>query len=415
MNVFLWVVLPYLAIGVFVVGHVWRWRHDQFGWTSRSTQLQERRLLKWGSPAFHYGTFAAIAGHVIGVLIPESWTRAVGLPEYAYRWFSAGAGTLAAVLVIGGVVILAGRRLLVPRVRATTSRVDYVALVLLLVIIVTGVVPTLFVNLLGPGYDYRTSVAPWFRGLFVFHPDVTAIAAAPIVYKVHAASAWLIWALWPFSRLVHAWSAPLWYLWRPYVVYRSRRPARPAEPGTAGRRWRKISVLRARDGKIAALIHRSRDRGNWHFIGECQCRNISFILLLHESPYMGGRENGKFPGRSGQMIHVAGPTDLLWTVSVGMGFAVIAVVIILLNLLLKSVRALDSRVDEVWSTAVGVFAHTVTVAPQLRKAEQTVGGLISAIKAGPAAPAAPGAAAPASTSSAPTRPPAFRPPPGRRW
>jgi len=85
-------------------------------------------------------------------------------------------------------------------------------------------------------------VAPWFRGLFSGSPDVTAIANAPVVYQVHAASAWLIWALWPFSRLVHAWSAPVWYLWRPYVVYRSRVATRPAEPGTSGRRWRRIGV-----------------------------------------------------------------------------------------------------------------------------------------------------------------------------
>jgi nitrate reductase gamma subunit len=195
LQIFLWVGLPYLALGVFVVGHIWRWRYDQFGWTSRSTQLQERRLLKWGSPIFHYGTFAAIAGHIIGILIPESWTRAIGIPESAYRWFSAAAGTLAAVLVIAGVVVLAGRRLLVARVRATTTTVDWVALILLL-----------------------------------------------IIYQVHAAAAWAIWAVWPFSRLVHAWSYPLWYLWRPYIVYRSRRAVQPAEPGTGGRRWRKIGV-----------------------------------------------------------------------------------------------------------------------------------------------------------------------------
>ena len=89
-----------------------------------------------------------------------------------------------------------------PRVRATTSPVDYLALILLLIIIITGVVPTIFINLLGHGYDYRTTVAPWFRGLFSGSPDVTAIANAPVVYQVHAASAWLIWAVWPFSRLV---------------------------------------------------------------------------------------------------------------------------------------------------------------------------------------------------------------------
>ena len=241
-EILLWVALPYLALGIFVVGHAWRWRYDQFGWTSRSTQLQERRLLKWGSPIFHYGTFAAIAGHVIGILIPESWTRAIGIPEGAYRWFSAAAGTVAAVLVIAGVVVLAGRRLLVPRVRATTSSIDYVALILLLAIIITGILPTLFVNLFGSGYDYRTTVAPWFRGLFTGDPHVTEIAHAPVIYQVHAASAWVIWVVWPFSRLVHAWSYPLWYLWRPYVVYRSRRATPPAEPGTGGRKWRRISV-----------------------------------------------------------------------------------------------------------------------------------------------------------------------------
>ena len=117
-----------------------------------------------------------------------------------------------------------------------------VALILLLVVILTGIAPTIFVNLLGHGYDYRTTVAPWFRGLFTGSPDVHAIATAPLIYQVHATAAWLIWAVWPFSRLVHAWSYPLWYLWRPYIVYRSRRATPPAEPGTSGRRWRKIGV-----------------------------------------------------------------------------------------------------------------------------------------------------------------------------
>ena len=172
-QLFWWVALPYLALGVFVVGNVWRWRYDQFGWTSRSTELQERRLLKWGSPLFHYGTFAAIAGHIIGILIPERWTKAIGIPEDAYRWFSAAAGTLAAVLIIGGVVVLASRRLFVARVRATTTPIDYVTLILLLVVILTGIAPTIFVNLFGHGYDYRTTVAPWFRGLFASRPTRT--------------------------------------------------------------------------------------------------------------------------------------------------------------------------------------------------------------------------------------------------
>jgi nitrate reductase gamma subunit len=241
-DLFWWVILPYLALATFVLGHIWRYRYDQFGWTSRSTELQERRLLKWGSPLFHYATFAAIAGHVIGILIPETWTRAIGIPETAYRWFSASAGTVAAVGVIVGVGILAARRLFVARVRATTSPVDWVALVLLAIVIVLGIAETLGVSLLGSGYNYRQSVSLWFRGIFAANPDTQAIAHAPVLYQVHATAAWAVLAVWPFSRLVHAWSYPVWYLWRPFVVYRKRVPARPTEPGTSGRRWRRIGV-----------------------------------------------------------------------------------------------------------------------------------------------------------------------------
>ncbi len=237
-----WVILPYLALAVFVVGHVWRWSYDQFGWTSRSTELQERTLLKWGSPLFHYAAFAAIGGHVVGILVPESLTNWLGIPEADYRWFSAAGGAIATLGVLAGVAILAYRRIRVPRVRATTSPVDWVALVLLAIVIVLGIIPTVGVNLLGCGYDYRMSVALWFRGLFVGDPDVVAIAHAPLIYQIHATAAWMILAVWPFTRLVHAWSYPLWYLWRPFIIYRSRVPTHPGEPGTSGRRWRRIGV-----------------------------------------------------------------------------------------------------------------------------------------------------------------------------
>jgi nitrate reductase gamma subunit len=241
LNVFWWVVLPYVALAIFVVGHIWRWRYDQFGWTSRSTQLQERRWLKWGSPIFHYATFAAIGGHVLGLLVPAAVTDFLGIPDHFYHLFAASAGTLAAVLIIAGVIILALRRLFVARVRATTSPVDWFTLILLLIIILTGVVPTV-INLFGHAYDYRSTIGVWFRGLFFFHPDVAAMVGAPVMYQIHATASWLVWAVWPFTRLVHAWSYPLWYLWRPFIVFRSQVARAHNEPGTSGRRWRKVGT-----------------------------------------------------------------------------------------------------------------------------------------------------------------------------
>jgi nitrate reductase gamma subunit len=223
-DIFLWVVIPYVAITIFIVGHIWRYRRDQFGWTTRSNELLERRLLKWGSPLFHYGALAAIAGHVLGILIPASATNAIGIHEHAYHLISAIAGTIAGVATLVGLLILIYRRARVRRVMVTTSYVDLVVYALLLFVITTGLAATVFHNDLasGNGYDYRHTIAIWFRGVFALQDNARLMASVPILYQIHVLAAWAILALWPFSRLVHAWSIPLQYLGRPYILYRRR-------------------------------------------------------------------------------------------------------------------------------------------------------------------------------------------------
>jgi nitrate reductase gamma subunit len=221
---FLWIVLPYVAITIFIVGTIWRYRRDQFRWTSRSNQLLERRFLKWGSPLFHYGALAAIAGHVLGILIPKTATNTINIDEHAYHYISAIPGTIAGLASLLGLLILIYRRVRFRRIAVTTSYVDLVVYTLLLYLIATGLVDTVFHNALasGNGYDYRETVAIWFRGLFAFQDHARLMASVPLVYQIHVAAAWLIYALWPFSRLVHVWSIPLQYIGRPYILYRRR-------------------------------------------------------------------------------------------------------------------------------------------------------------------------------------------------
>jgi nitrate reductase gamma subunit len=223
-ELFFWIVVPYVAITIFVVGHIWRYRRDQFGWTSRSTQLLERRLLKWGSPLFHYGALAAIGGHVLGILIPESATSAIGIDEHAYHLISAILGTLAGAAALIGLLILIYRRASVRRVAVTTSYVDLAVYALLAFVICLGMIDTVFHNAAGAGngYDYRKTVAIWFRGVFAFQDNAHQMSTVPLAYQLHVVSAWAIFALWPFSRLVHVWSIPLQYIGRPYVLYRRR-------------------------------------------------------------------------------------------------------------------------------------------------------------------------------------------------
>ncbi len=217
-----WVVLPYVAVAIFLAGHAWRYRHDQFGWTSRSTQLLESRLLAWGSPLFHYGALAAIGGHVLGILVPPSATNAVGIHEHAYHLIAAIAGGVAGVATVVGFLILVYRRATVRRVAVTTSWLDLAAYGLLAVTIGLGVFETLAVQAFGATYDYRESVGVWFRSLVTFQPKTDVITNARLIFQIHAISAWPLYALWPFTRLVHAWSIPLQYLGRPYILYRRR-------------------------------------------------------------------------------------------------------------------------------------------------------------------------------------------------
>jgi len=220
-----WVALPYAALTSFVVGHVWRYRRDGFRWTAHSTQLLERRLLLVGSVTFHVGMLGVIGGHVLGILIPQSWTDAVGVSEHAYHLLALAGGLAAGALASFGALVLVYRRLKIDRIRATTLPSDWLMYPLLLATITFGMLCTVLGGLFDD-YNYRETVSPWFRSIFVLDPKGSLMLDAPLVYQVHVTVAWFLFAVWPFTRLVHLWSVPFGYLVRSPIVYRAKRPAR---------------------------------------------------------------------------------------------------------------------------------------------------------------------------------------------
>ena len=235
MDVVLWGVLPYLALAVLVSGTWWRYRYDRFGWTTRSSQLYESRLLRIGSPLFHFGILVVIVGHVGGLVIPESWTESAGISEGVYHANAVAFGALAGVCTLAGLAILIYRRRTTGPVFMATTKNDKAMYVVLVAAIVLGLWTTLVA--VGAGdeaHNYRETVSPWFRSLFRLQPDVDAMAAAPLQFHVHVLVALLLFTMWPFTRLVHAFTAPLHYLFRPYIVYRTR----DLPTGTGSRRPR---------------------------------------------------------------------------------------------------------------------------------------------------------------------------------
>ena len=219
----LWVLLPYVALTSFVVGHVWRYRRDGYTWTARSTQLLERRLLLVGSVAFHLGMLGVIGGHVVGILVPDTWTRAVGISDGFYHWMAVILGGGAGLLLCLGAIVLVYRRLRIDRIRATTLRSDWVMYPLLLVTILLSMVAT-FANLVDE-HHYRETVSPWFRSVFTLDPKAELMGDVPFVFQAHVTVAWLLYAVWPYTRLVHVWSVPVGYLARSPIVYRAKRGA----------------------------------------------------------------------------------------------------------------------------------------------------------------------------------------------
>ncbi|MHA6794272.1 respiratory nitrate reductase subunit gamma [Pseudonocardia bannensis] len=237
-DVLLWGVLPYVTVAVLVLGTVWRYRYDKFGWTTRSSELHESRLLRIGSPLFHFGLLVVIIGHVIGLIIPKSWTDAAGLSQEAYHVQALLLGGIAGFCTLVGIGILIWRRRTTGPVFMATTRNDKLMYVVLVAAIVVGLATTLLGAAGGEEHNYRLSVAPWFRSLFVLQPDVASMSAAGPAFQLHALIGMLLFAIWPFTRLVHAFTAPVGYLFRPYIVYRSRQGGPAVRPARRG--WEPI-------------------------------------------------------------------------------------------------------------------------------------------------------------------------------
>lgn len=229
LDIFLWVVVPYICISLFILGHIYRYNTDQFGWTAKSSQLLEQKRLKWGSILFHYGIIFVFFGHVAGLLIPKGFFDAIGISSHLYHfgavWFGGAAGI---VTVIGGLLLFL-RRTSVKRIRRQSDISDFVTLIILGIVVLVGFTNTIGYTASGGTFDYRVVIGPWLRDLITFRISegmVIAMANSPIGFRLHVFLAFILFAVWPFTRLVHVFSLPLKYLRRRYIPYRNMETGR---------------------------------------------------------------------------------------------------------------------------------------------------------------------------------------------
>lgn len=219
----LWVIFPYACIAIFIIGHIFRFKYDQFSWTAKSSEFVEKKSLMWGSILFHIGIIPVILGHVVGLGIPASWLRAIGVSDHLYHIGAVYIGSIFGIMTLIGMLLLTARRVTNENVRKLSSLSDILVNFLLLFIVFIGCYSTIVTNATLPDFDYRNTISEWFRGLLILRPEAGYMEGVPLSFKIHVITGFLITALWPFTRLVHVWSVPVNYVGRSHIIYRKHK------------------------------------------------------------------------------------------------------------------------------------------------------------------------------------------------
>jgi len=215
-------VFPYVAVALMFGVGIYRYCVDRYSWSSQSSQFLESRVLFWGSIPWHYAILIILLSHFLAFLVPSGWAVVLGSPLRLYLLEVTGLALGVSTLI--AVALLIFRRAINARVSAVTTVIDWLVLLTLLLQVATGVY--IAFTLRWGSVWYLHTATPWLWSLVKLDPQVHYLAALPAVVKLHAFNAFLILALFPFSRLVHVVSVPLAYLARPYQVvvwYRERR------------------------------------------------------------------------------------------------------------------------------------------------------------------------------------------------
>jgi nitrate reductase gamma subunit len=215
---------PYFALTVFVIGSLLRFDHSQYTWRTGSSQLLRRRQMMWGSNLFHIGILIIFGGHVVGLLTPVALFDMIGISHTFKQLLAMTVGGIAGIACWIGIALLAHRRLFDARIRNTSSFAD-VAILFVLWIQLTLGLATIFVSANHLDGHEMVKFMTWAQGILTLNPGVAVLImdVSPI-FKLHLFLGMTIFLVFPFTRLVHVWSAPIWYLGRKgYQIARTTR------------------------------------------------------------------------------------------------------------------------------------------------------------------------------------------------
>jgi nitrate reductase gamma subunit len=214
-------VYPYIALSIFLIGSLVRFDTDQYGWRSKSSQLLRRKQLIVGSVLFHVGILGILLGHGVGLLTPVAVFDFLGIGHGFKQMMAIVVGGICGTACFIGLTMLLHRRLFDSRIRKTSSVSDIAVLLILFAQLSLGMatIPLSLGHLDG---HMMVQFMNYVQGIVVLHPQPALIAGVPLIFKLHMFLGFTIFLIFPFTRLVHVWSAPVGYLFRSYQVVRTK-------------------------------------------------------------------------------------------------------------------------------------------------------------------------------------------------
>jgi len=217
-------VYPYIALTTFFVGSLIRFDREQYTWKANSSQIFEKEHLRKGSILFHIGVLALFMGHFAGLVTPHSWFLSMGVSDMMHQIVAISAGAAFGSLCMMGGVILWKRRMYHPRVRANSSFMDLFILNWILVTLGVGLltIPVSIYHAFSGDTSAMIALADWAQATLSLNANAELLDNVGVIYKLHLFLGMSVFFLFPFSRLVHVWSMPLGYMFRPYQIVRTK-------------------------------------------------------------------------------------------------------------------------------------------------------------------------------------------------
>ncbi|MCK2042700.1 MULTISPECIES: respiratory nitrate reductase subunit gamma [Chromohalobacter] len=221
LNELLFGLYPYVAGTIFLAGSLLRFDHGQYTWKTGSSQMLSKRQMRLASNLFHIGILVIFFGHLVGLLTPH-WVYAPFISAGSKQIIAIIVGGIAGLMCLTGGAMLLHRRLTNPRVRATSSRADIVILALLVAQVSLGLL-TIIPAMGHLDGGAMLELAEWAQSIVFFKGGAAEhLAEIGLVYKLHILLGLTIVLVFPFTRLVHVWSAPLGYIGRRYQIVRRK-------------------------------------------------------------------------------------------------------------------------------------------------------------------------------------------------